>query len=87
MTMVVMMGIVPLVHMMMFDDDDDGCGKEMTKLAAGLTGTMVHPEMMQVTVDMTVLEFAEMTVAILAIGLTIVVVLHAVIMVASLRQQ
>lgn len=35
MTMVVMMGIVPVMHMMMFGDDGDGCGKEMAKLAAG----------------------------------------------------
>ena len=53
----VMMGTTVLMHMMMFGDHADGVATVLTEkvtTAAGLAGTNVHPEMMPVTMGMTV---------------------------------
>ena len=52
-----MMATMSLMHVMMFGDDDDELRTVMSEMAmrtAGLAETDVHPEMMPVTIDMTV---------------------------------
>ena len=73
-----MMAITVLMHVTMFDWDDDGVATVMTEMpmmTAGLVGTNVHPEMTLVTMDMTVSEIAEMMVTVLAMGITMVTAL------------
>ena len=55
----------------------------MAKRTAGLAETDVHPEMMLVTIDMTVSEFAEVRVMAMGSGITMVTAKVTVMMVAS----
>ena len=73
-------------HVMMFGDDDDGVATVMSEMAmrtAGLAETDVHPEMMPVTIDMTVSEFAEVIMMAMGSGITMVTMKVTVMMVAS----
>jgi hypothetical protein len=84
------MAIMSLLHVMMFGDDDDGVATvmpEMAKRTAGLAETDVHPEMMLVTMDMTVSEIAEVRVMAMGSGITMVTAKVTVMMVASPWQQ
>lgn len=84
------MAIMSLMHVMMFGDDDDGVAtvmSEMAKRTAGLAETDVHPEMMPVTMGMTVLEIAEVRVMAMGSGITMVTAKMTVMMVASPWQQ
>ena len=72
-----------LMHVMMFEDDDDGVMSEMAMRTAGLAETDVHPEMMLVTIDMTVSEIAEVRVMAMGSGITMVTMKVTVMMVAS----
>ena len=80
------MATMSLMHVMMFGDDDDGVAtvaSEMAKRTAGLAGTDVHPEMMLVTIDMTVSEFAEVRELSMGTGITMVTAKMTAMMVAS----
>src|SRR3989338_2074220 len=80
------MAIMSLMHVMMFGDDDDELRTVMSEMAmrtAGLAETDVHPEMMPVTIDMTVSEFAEVIVMAMGSGITVVTAMMTVMMVAS----
>src|SRR3989338_3342990 len=76
-----------LRHVMRFGDDDDGVAivmSEMVMRTAGLAETDVHPEMMSVTMDMTVSEIAEVRIMAMGSGITMVTMKVTVMMVASL---
>src|SRR3989338_2290031 len=75
-----------LRHVMMFGDDDDGVAtvmSEMVMRTAGLAEMDVHPEMMLVTMDMTVLEIAEVRMMAMGSGITMVTAKMTGMMVAS----
>ena len=75
-----------LLHVMMFGGDDDGVATVMSEMAmrtAGLAETDVHPEMMPVTIDMTVSKFAEVRVMAMGSDITMVTMKVTVMMVAS----
>jgi len=72
--------------MMMFDNDEDDVATVMTKLeksSAEQAETNMHHEMMLVTIDMTVLQIAEMIVNVKVISITMVTAKVTVMMVAS----
>ena len=80
------MATMSLMHVMMFGDDDDGVAtvmSEMAKRTAGLAETDVHPEMMPVTIDMTVSEIAEVRVMAMGSGITMMTAKVMMMMVAS----
>ena len=80
------MATMSLRHVMMFGDDDDGVAtvvSEMVMRTAGLAETDVHPEMMPVTIDMTVSEIAEVRVMAMESGITMVTAKMTAMMVAS----
>ena len=80
------MATMSLMHVMMFGDDDDGVATVMSEMAmrtAGLAETDVHPEMMLVTIDMTVSEIAEVRVMAMGSGITMVTMKVTVMMVVS----
>ena len=80
------MATMSLMHVMMFGDDDDGVAtvvSEMVKRTAGLAETDVHPEMMPVTIDMTVSEIAEVIVMATGSGITMVTAKMTAMTVAS----
>src|SRR3989338_6139413 len=80
------MATMSLRHVMMFGDDDDGLAtvvSEMAKRTAGLVETDVHPEMMPVTIDMTVSNFAEVRVMATGSGITMMTAKMTAKMVAS----
>src|SRR3989338_1673835 len=82
----VVIATMSLRHVMMFGDDDDEVAavvSEMAMRTAGLAETDVHPEMMPVTIDMTVSEIAEVRVMAMGSGITMMTAKVTVMMVAS----
>ena len=71
---------------MMFDNDKSGAATvmtEMTKMRAGTAEPDVHYEIILLTMNMTVLEIAEMILIITVVSITMLAMKMTVMMVAS----